>query len=66
MQEGTKQNMNKLFTIIMKMDGNNNVSAPDQSTSLAQKYKGLKRQVFKMFARKILKNVDKMSDALTA
>ena len=51
MQEGTKQNMNQVCTIIMMLQGD-------------LRFVELKRRVFKMLARKLIKNLDKMKDAI--
>ena len=51
MQEGTKQNMNQVCTIIMMLQGD-------------LRFVELKRRVFKMLARKLIKNLDKMKEAI--
>jgi len=63
MQEGTKQNMNKHFSVIMRTE-----DSPTQNSSDPQsdKYRVLKRTVFKMFARKVLKNIKKIDVAVAS
>jgi len=64
MQEGTKQNMNKLFAVIAKKQDSSIPPAqthrPASEFENPKKYRNLKRQVFHMFARKLLKNIKKM------
>ena len=64
MQEGTKLNMNKHFAVIMRKEDSANSSDPESAAST--KYTMLKRKIFHMFARKVLKNIKKIEVQLAS
>jgi hypothetical protein len=60
MQEGTKQNMNKHFAVIMRKEDSPFLNPSDPESATNTKYSMLKRKIFNMFARKVLKNIKKI------
>ena len=63
MQEGTKQNMNKHFAVIMQKEDSPVPAQSSEASQLPNKYRALKRKVFEMLARKVLKNIKKLEQA---
>ena len=72
MIDGTKQNMRKLFTLVMKkVDGEEETTAdpqtesdaPTKTASQQEKHRAVKTELLKIFARKLNKNIQKLEDS---